>query len=172
MRPREGASVCANCGHDNSPYVDFYRHCSTIENMILESSRAIISIRSAKMSPEAHGWLPDILALISASLLGLLAHPSHEIVKGWILARRDEFGRTYGQVFEFQRAVEAVFNFMMENAERVKDFTFTDEQVSLQFVSQLSTLGDLIATQVSPDTSTAGDNWNGGSAPPGKNDQE
>lgn len=148
-------TACDECGHDNSIYLEFYQECSAIEGLLQDDARAYGRLRSAYVSPLAHGWLPDILAVISAFFLGILTNASYDAIKGWILGRRSEYGTKYGSHWEFDRAVEAVLEFMIDNMGKIKQFKFTDNEVSVRFEREAGNLRNRIEAGLSVDDASA-----------------
>lgn len=126
---------CAECGHANSMYSEFYRGCMAVERMLNADARAVDRIRPLLLERTtiAHGASPEILALISAYVLGMLTNASYDAIKAWIVSRRNEYGAKCGGMFAFEPVVEATLEFMIDHMDEIKRIKFIDDEVMVQF---------------------------------------
>ncbi len=86
-----------------------------------------------------YGWSDTILALISAIGLGILSNASYDIIKVWLLARKEEFLKTRF-VADYDLIVELVVDYLQRHPHIVKEFDFDDEELRIKFNSSIKPL--------------------------------
>ncbi len=103
--------TCHLCGHrPNSSELTFHELCRSVQS----DSRLWPYVIPAKISPLAPAQLPDVRGVVSAFVLGTLAGQTLEATRTWLLSRCEEFRRTFGHGYDYQRLVEGVEDFLMK----------------------------------------------------------
>jgi len=135
---RGAGNACPSCGRPlDSTTSAFYEWCLAIDTDLekqhftaTESER----FRKALVGDlELHyGWSDTLLALISAIGLGLLSNASYDVIKAWLLARKDEFLKTRF-VADYDLLVDLVVEYLRQHPSIVKEFDFDNEEIRIRF---------------------------------------
>lgn len=126
-------SVCLSCGQQPHPAaVEFYEWCLAIEKDFHPTN--LDQFRKALVGHEElhYGWSDTVLALISAIGLGILSNASYDVIKAWLLARKDEFLKTRF-VADYDMLVELVVDYLRRYPYTVKEFEFSNEELRVRF---------------------------------------
>ncbi len=130
---RQPHSLCPSCGQQpNSAAKAFYEWCLAIEKDFHPTN--LDQFRKALAGREGlhYGWSDTILTLISAIGLGILSNASYDVIKAWLLARKDEFLKTRF-VVDYDMLVELVVDYFRRHPHTVKEFDFNDEELRVKF---------------------------------------
>ncbi len=141
------SNVCDMCGEQTTAYNDFYRLCLSLEGNLNSSSAYRARFQKNRTIELNHGWTPEILAIISAIVLGVLGNVSHEALKKWVLSKHKQYRATYWETFEYDKSVEILFDFLLDNLDQIKSFRITDDKVDIQFKAKLTDLRKHIEKQ-------------------------
>jgi hypothetical protein len=132
-------SVCPSCGQQPDPAaVGFYEWCLAIEKDFHPTNlgqfrKALIGHKALPYQFELqYGWSDTVLALISAIGLGILSNASYDVIKAWLLARKDEFLKTRF-VADYDLLVELVVEYLRQHPYIVKEFDFNNEELRIKF---------------------------------------
>lgn len=126
-------SVCPSCGQQPNPAtVEFYEWCLVIERDFRPTN--LDQFRKALVGHEdlRHGWSDAVLALISAIGLGILSNASYDVIKAWLLTRKDEFLKDRF-VADYDMLVELVVDYLRQHPDAVKEFDFSNAELKIRF---------------------------------------
>jgi len=174
LRNRMGAPplICGDCGYNNRPFADFYRLCARLDRQLEQAgSPAVAKLQGAWKSPLRYGWLPDLLAMVSAFVLGILTNAAYDVLKQWMMKRKVEFGQKYSPWWvDYDRLVEVVFDYVVDHIQDIKGLQFTEDEVSIQFRRKVEQLRFQIekaveANSMNHEDPTKGSRATSGSAP-------
>lgn len=130
---RKPHSLCPSCGQQpNSATRTFYAWCLAIEKDFHPTN--LDQFRKALVGHEElhYGWSDTVLALVSAIGLGVLSNASYDVIKTWLLTRKDEFLKTRF-VADYDMLVELVVDYLRRHPYAVKEFDFNDEELRVKF---------------------------------------
>ncbi len=130
---------CADCGHENNQYVEFYETCLVIERDLSDQRLVLEKIRSLQKYSLQRGWAPDILAVISAFALGILANASYDALKNWMRSRQAEYEVKYGH-YDYEQLIDVLFDVVVDNLDAIECITFKDAEVRIRFRQGLGAL--------------------------------
>jgi hypothetical protein len=144
--PRGETAICGNCQFDNEKFAEFFIFCNYLEN---ELGKAYSSRFYAARTQERNfglnfGWLPDILAIMSAITLGVLTNASDEAVKRWTLSKKEEYKRWYIEPFKYETSVDILFDYISENRDKITSFRIPDDRLNSEFENHLTRLRNQI----------------------------
>lgn len=127
--------LCDECGFDNETYLNLYRMCAGLDRKLEDRDcSALANLKGAWQSPLNYGWLPDLLAMLSACVLGLLTGASTQAIKQWLLKREAEFKRKYSPWWvNYERLVEVVLDYVVYHADDIKQITLAPDDVAHDF---------------------------------------
>lgn len=132
-------ACCEHCGYDGGVFLEFYDYCNRLENGLIHNYAVTEKLKDTARTELNHGWAPDLLAIISAMILGILTNASYDLIKEWVLSKRAEYGRRY-HLFEYEKAVEALLVYLIDNAQQIKEFKIGNEEINIKFKSHLASL--------------------------------
>ncbi len=142
---RGESSTCQSCGQPPDPATKaFYEWCFVVATRFEEHHFATTEhekLRKALVddSELRHGWSDTVLALISAIGLGILSNASYDIIKDWLLSRKEEFLKTRF-VADYDLFVEIIVDYLQRHPHMVKEFEFNDEELRIKFNSSIKPL--------------------------------
>lgn len=127
--------LCDACGFDNEAYLDLYRICARLDRKFENhDSSSLTRLRGAWNSPFNYGWLPDMLAMLSACVLGLLTGASTHAVRQWLLKREAEFKGNYSPWWvQYDRLVEVVLDYTVDHFDDIKRMACSPDNVAIDF---------------------------------------
>ncbi|MCB9444015.1 MAG: hypothetical protein H6669_07240 [Ardenticatenaceae bacterium] len=144
------STICDVCQHDNSLYADFYALCNSLEDELGQGVNVFTYERKlqALVTRELrHGWLPDLLAIISALVLGILTNASYDLIKHWILTKRAEYKQNFSEPFEYEGTIEVLLDFLIENHDQISALKISDDKIDMAFRKRLEDLKTQIEEQ-------------------------
>ena len=138
--------VCPTCGYDNSEFADFYALCAELDEG-LHDSRYRAAIIDTRLSDLRSGPTGELLAIISAYVLGLLTNASYDLIKQWILGRRASFDEQRIAHFDFERVAEPLIEYVIDNIDKIREFRCEDDQIQIRFQNQIESLKNEIGAE-------------------------
>ena len=140
-----GSSTCPSCGQpiDLSTRA-FYEWCLAIDTRFEKhyfTTTVHEQLRKALVGDLElrHGWSDTVLALISAIGLGILSNASYDIIKAWLLTRKEEFLETRF-VADYDLLVELIIDYLQRHPYIVEEFDFNNEELKIKFNSSIKPL--------------------------------
>jgi hypothetical protein len=145
---REIHSPCPSCGQQPDPSASaFYEWCLEIEKGISEQGfrreedrervrKALVGDLPFELR---HGWSDIFLALVSAIGLGVLSNASYDVIKVWLLSRRDEFLKTRF-VADYDALVEITVDYLRQHPHSIKEFDFENDELKIKFNQSIKPL--------------------------------
>ncbi len=140
--PRVDTAVCSHCQFDNEKFAEFFIFCNSLENELGTNRFRNYSSKfyEAKTHELNYGWLPDILAILSAITLGVLTKASDDAVKTWILSKKEGYKKLYIEPFKYEKSAEILFDYIHENHDKVISFRMSDDRLNDEFEKYLQGL--------------------------------
>ena len=136
---------CPSCGQPPDPNAKaFYEWSFAIEKdfgkQYFTAKERELFRKSLVGDLELHyGWSDTLLALISAIGLGILSNASYDLIKVWLLSRKDEFLKTRF-VANYDLLVELVIEHLQQHPYIVKEFDFDNEEIRIKFNYSIESL--------------------------------
>ena len=87
-----------------------------------------------------YGWLPHNLAILSIIVLGLLTNSPYEAVYKWVLSKKPNYLRDYGEILDYETHVKILFDYICEVRDKVTSFKMPGEKQSREFHEHLTRL--------------------------------
>lgn len=146
----KNSTICDVCQHDNSLYANFYALCNSLENELGQGANAFAyerRLRALSTRELRHGWLPDLLAIISALVLGILTNASYDLIKYWVLTKRAEYRQNFSEPFEYEGTIEVLLDFLIENHDQISALKISDNKIDIAFRKHLEDLKTQIEEQ-------------------------
>jgi len=146
----KNSTICDVCQHDNSVYAEFYALCNSLEIEMGQGINAFAyerRLRTLSTRELRHGWLPDLLAIISALVLGILTNASYDLIKYWILTKRAEYRQNFSEPFEYEGTIEVLLDFLIENHDQISALKISDNKIDIAFRKHLEDLKTQIEGQ-------------------------
>jgi hypothetical protein len=125
--------ACPSCGQQpDSTATAFYEWCLDIEKNFRPTN--LDQFRKALVGYEElhYGWSDTVLAFISAIGLGILSNASYDVIKAWLLARKEEFLKTRF-VADYDMLVELVVDYLRRHPTQSGNLILTTKNSELEF---------------------------------------
>ncbi|MCK4357070.1 hypothetical protein KAW44_08300 [Candidatus Bipolaricaulota bacterium] len=138
---------CSACGSNNRQFEEFYALCAKLEKdfgSILNEDTREQALSFALPS----GLGVDTLALISAFAVGILTNASYDIVKTWIRSRAHEFRKKYRATYDYNQAVEVLFDYIIDHVDSIQKLKTSGSSISVVFEDSVGELRERIEGSV------------------------
>ena len=129
---------CEYCGYDGDIFLEFYFHCQQLEEGMNNNVTTSGKLREAAHEKLMYGWMPNLLAILSAIVLGILTNASYDLVKEWVLSKKEKYEKRYGGLFQYEKAVDALLEYLINNEDQIKGFRIIDSEINIRFNEHLS----------------------------------
>lgn len=138
-------AICSSCQFDNEQFAEFFVFCNSLENELGKASFGKYNSRFYTAHRERtprlnYGWLPDILAVLSAITLGVLTNASDDAVRRWVLSKREEYKQLYIEPFKYETSVDILLDYISENHDKITSFRMSDDRLNGEFQRHLKRL--------------------------------
>ena len=136
---RESNSSCPNCGQFPTPATrSFYEWCLSIEKDFRPWDKRLLKAFAGN-AELCHGWSDTFLALLSAIGLGILSNASYDIIKAWLLMKKEEFLKNRF-VADYDTLVRLVVDYLDRNPHLIKEFNFNNDELVIKFNQSIKPL--------------------------------
>ena len=120
------------CGHTpEESERPFHEGCVAIQ----ADNRLWPLIIPAKLSPLAPAWLPDVRAVVSAYVMGILAKLADHAIRTWLRSKCAEFRMARGHGYDFEKLIDAVGDFLNTHPELMENLEIRDSSL-LEFIER------------------------------------
>jgi hypothetical protein len=129
---------------------------SEIEHNLVNSASGE-RLRRAALSEPRHGWSSEILAVVSAFVLGILTNAGYDLIKVWLLSRqkRDEADESVQRLFRYEIVVTIIHDYLRDHPELADSIRRADIGALPPHVAQeITSVGNSATEQTSRSTPT------------------